>query len=58
MGSGINYIAWYAFYYCEWLTSINYNGTIEEWNNISKDSSWRYDSSIMYIVCSDGTITL
>ena len=30
----------YAFAYCTSLTTINYLGTEEQWNNISKGSDW------------------
>ena len=32
----------YAFYGCSSLTSIKYRGTEEQWNAISKGSSWNY----------------
>lgn len=41
---------------CSALTSITYEGTVNAWNNLSKDSSWNASSSIAKIVCSDGII--
>lgn len=35
-----------------------FNGTIEEWNNIKKDTNWDNMSCIQYIVCTDGKVTL
>ena len=32
----------YAFSYCESLKTINYTGTEEQWNAISKSSGWNY----------------
>ncbi len=40
------------------LLNIDYDGTIEQWGLISKDSNWLQNSSISTIVCKDGTITI
>lgn len=42
------------------ILSINYLGTMDEWNNtLGKTSSWRNgNTSIKKIICSDGEITL
>ena len=56
--NSVNRIGWYAFSNCTSLTNITFNGTIEEWNNITKSSDWRDDSNIQTITCSDGVITL
>ena len=48
----------YAFAYYEYLTQINYLGTMEEWNNVSLAPHWIEDSAVTKVVCSDGTITL
>ena len=34
----------YAFYYCTNLTSIKYRGSNEQWNAISKDYSWNWNT--------------
>lgn len=47
-----------AFQNCTNLKSINYEGTIEEWNNIDIDSDWCTGSAIKTIHCSDGDIQL
>lgn len=47
-----------VFYGCSSLTTIIYNGTMAEWNAISKNSNWRRNSAIQYVQCTDGTITL
>ena len=39
------------------LTNLNYNGTKEEWDAITKVSSWKTGSKIMSITCIDETIT-
>lgn len=46
-----------AFYYCESLTSVEYNGTKEQWDKIEK-SGWEYKSYIQVIRCADGEIRL
>lgn len=47
-----------AFSGCSSVTSITYEGTMAQWNAISKDSDWNSASAIKTIVCTDGTITL
>ena len=46
-----------AFYKCSSLIRINYNGTIEDWNEITKDGNWDNGSGNYIIYCTDGTIT-
>lgn len=48
-----------AFYYCQQLKSINYEGTISQWNAINKDKDWlegKYINCTIY--CTDGNITI
>lgn len=47
-----------VFYGCSSLTTIIYNGTMTEWNAISKNSNWRRNSAVRYVQCTDGTIDL
>ena len=49
----------HAFSDCN-FTSINYDGTKEEWNKINNISSfnWRDGSAIHQVICTDGTIEL
>ena len=47
-----------VFYGCSSLTTIIYNGTMAEWNAISKNSNWRRNSAVRYVQCTDGTIDL
>ncbi|MDD6968482.1 MAG: leucine-rich repeat domain-containing protein [Treponema sp.] len=42
-------IGHYAFYYCKSLTTINYTGTEEQWNAISKGTDWNYETSLNVI---------
>ena len=52
-----------AFQYCSRLTSITYDGTVKEWNAISKDGFWIYNTGNYTIYCTDceiakdGTVT-
>lgn len=47
-----------AFYDCTGLTSITFNGTIAEWDAISKESYWNYKVPATKVVCSDGEVSL
>lgn len=49
-------IGYYAFGWCNGLTSITFNGTIAQWNEISKDNYWNADIPAPQVVCTDGTI--
>ena len=42
-------IGHYAFYYCKSLKTINYTGTEEQWNAISKGTDWNYETSLNVI---------
>ncbi|MGM9632391.1 MAG: leucine-rich repeat domain-containing protein [Eubacteriales bacterium] len=44
------------FALCHNLKSVNYEGTIAEWNSISKHADWDVDSPDFTIYCTDGTI--
>ena len=46
------------FGWCHSLTNITYNGTQSQWNKISKKSTWKNDSSIKTITCTDGIIQI
>ena len=48
-------IGYCAFWGCSGLT-ITFNGTIEEWNAINKESKWKYASSKFTIHCIDGDL--
>ena len=51
-------IGWGAFVGCTGLTSIKFNGTIEQWNAISKGSYWKYSVPATQVGCTDGTISI
>ena len=48
----------YAFKGCARLTSIIFEGTVEQWNAISKDVNWNENIPATVVVCSDGTVKL
>ena len=43
---------------CTSLVTINYAGTMDQFNALSKHADWRTGSAIRFIECSDGTIDL
>ena len=47
-----------AFYNCYNLTSITFDGTMEQWNNVTKGYDWNYDVPATEVVCSDGEVEL
>lgn len=55
--SSVTSIKDYAFAYCKLLTVINFEGTIEQWNAITKETDWKKDvPSNCVIKCTDGEI--
>lgn len=51
----------YPFINCSSLTSITFEGTMEEWNSITKKEGWNgWNSGIpaTYVQCSDGQVAL
>ena len=49
----LTYIGDGAFSYCTGLQKLNFTGTKKQWENITKNTHWKYMSSIKTIVCSD-----
>lgn len=67
LGTGIRYLDEHIFYGCEKLSTINYKGTMEQFNNIKKDDDWHELENplgpgaftyIKTVRCSDGVIDL
>ena len=46
----------YPFYNCTSLENVNYLGTKEEWGQINLNQTWKDNSSISTITCTDGVI--
>ena len=53
----LTYIGDIAFQDCP-LSNISYVGTISEWNNITKHTSWKNGLPATVVHCSDGDVTL
>lgn len=53
---GVTSIGNCAFYNCSGLERIDFTGTIEQWNLISKGGDWSYNTGSYKIYCTDGTI--
>ena len=46
-----------AFGYCSELTTINFQGTMVQWQAIVKSSSWDDNTGEYTVICTDGTIS-
>lgn len=46
----------YTFSYCNSLTTINYKGTVEQWNAIYKSTDYDSDSGDYIVYCMDGYV--
>lgn len=46
-----------AFAFCLKLQTVNYNGTVAQWAEITKSSSWKQSASNLTVTCTDGTLT-
>lgn len=51
-------IGWAAFSGCSGLTSITFNGTIAQWNAISKGTFWKASVPATEVVCTDGKVSI
>ena len=47
-----------AFGDCITLTDITFDGTMEQWNAITKGSAWKLNVPATYVQCSDGQVSL
>ena len=47
----------YVFYHCENLRTINYNGTVAEWQALKKYTGWDDYTGDYTVYCTDGNIT-
>lgn len=48
----------YAFADCTGLTSVAYEGSVAEWNAISKGNAWNQNCPFTQVVCSDGIVSV
>lgn len=56
--NSVTIIGYYAFGWCNGLTSITFNGTIAQWNAVSKGENWKMGVPTTEIVCTDGTASI
>ena len=54
----VTMIGYQAFSGCTSLTTIKFEGTVEQWNAIEKGWDWNYRVPATEVICSDGTVTL
>ena len=48
----------FAFEKCSCLQNIEYNGTIEEWENVFKGTDWNADVPALKVITLDGDVFL
>ena len=58
IGNSVTTIGDWAFDGCDNLTIITFEGTVAQWNAISKGDDWKYNVPATSVICSDGTVTL
>lgn len=56
--SAVKQIYSYAFSGCTSLENISFTGTTDQWNAMSKGTSWNYNVPATYVQCSDGQVPL
>ena len=47
-----------AFFFCNALVSLAFEGTVSQWSAINKGVSWNSSVPATYVQCSDGTVSL
>ena len=58
IGNGVTSIGSMVFAYCYELTSVTFEGTKADWNAITKEDSWKNNSPLTEVVCSDGKVSV
>ena len=58
IGNTVTKIGSFAFGYCPELTNIKFEGTMDQWNDISFEGGWIAGSPASQVVCSDGNVSL
>lgn len=56
--ANVTYIGYTAFFYCDKLRSISFNGTVAQWNAIEFGDDWNMMVPATEVVCSDGKVLL
>ena len=47
-----------AFYNCDSLTSVTFEGTMAEWEAVEKGWVWNYECPFKEVECSDGNVSV
>ena len=55
---GVQRIGWECLAYCPALSTIHYEGSIEQWNSIIKGEDWIKGSGRLIVICKDGTVSI
>ncbi len=55
--AGVTVVAEGALQHCDKLVDIQFQGTCEDWNNVSKGYLWDYETGNYKVTCSDGTVS-
>lgn len=58
IGDAVASIGQWAFSNCSNLTNIIFEGTVEQWNIITKGAGWNTNVPATYVQCSDGQVAL
>ena len=58
IGNGVTSIGSMVFAYCYELLSVTFEGTKADWNAITKEDSWKNNSLLTEVVCSDGKVSV
>jgi hypothetical protein len=56
--NGVKSIGKRAFFNCDKLMTIFFDGTIDQWDAITKGSEWNYRVPATHVQCSDGQVAL
>lgn len=58
ISANITTIGYSVFSNCTSLTRIAFNGTMAQWNTVTKCDGWNYRVPATYVQCTDGTVAL
>ena len=54
----ITSIGAFAFYSCKNLQTLTFEGTLAQWELITKNQHWNYTGNISKVICSNGSVTI
>lgn len=58
MHANVKKIGTIVFNDCPKLTSLDFAGTVEQWNSVEKEQGWNYDNVITTVHCTDGDVEI